>query len=129
MHVLLSFFQQFYGFAHELVLATEASATSKFSVVKSLGIAITSHALEQNLTFPFVTLPHYELLTRESRLLSGAKIIAYAPLVAKTVEGGNQTLKWQEYAQEHSGWIPESLQVAGLHDVVSNTRPFRREVV
>lgn len=112
--LITTFSIQFVGLAHELVLATKTSAASKFSVVQSLGIAITSYAMDRNLTFPFVTLPHYELQTRESRLLSGGEIIAYTPLVMQ----GNETMQWQAYAQQHSGWIQEGLIVNGFEGIV-----------
>jgi len=83
-----------------------------YSAVQSLGIALTSHAVSENSSFPFVTLPHFELRVEESREISGAELIAFAPLVPN-----EERTRWEVYANRSQGWIEEGLEFRGLGDV------------
>ena len=42
---------------------------------------LTSHALQTNQSFPFITLPHFEQQGSHFRALSGSHVLHYAPLV------------------------------------------------
>jgi class 3 adenylate cyclase len=106
------FHPQFFNFSQEIVGQSENRAESMFSAVHSLSISLTSYALTNGLDFPFVTLPHFELRVAESRALSGAEMIAFAPLV--TTDSRD---RWENYAVRSQAWIQEGLNFRGLGDV------------
>jgi class 3 adenylate cyclase len=100
---------QFFNFSQEIIRQSDNKAESMFSAVHSLGISLTSYAVTDGLDFPFVTLPHFELRVEESRALSGAEMIAFAPVVVN-----DDRARWEDYAVRSQGWIQEGLDFRGL---------------
>ncbi|KAL7580183.1 hypothetical protein ACA910_012934 [Epithemia clementina (nom. ined.)] len=115
-----TFESEFKGFAKELERITEASASSKFSVARSLSITITSYAVDKDLYFPFVTLPDFEIRTEEARALSEAEVIVFIPLVNEA-----QQEQWEQYAQDHQLWIRLGLDRQGLQIVDPGLVPLK----
>jgi class 3 adenylate cyclase len=107
-------FLQYLSFANEIVKTSELSVKSKFSAVRSLSIAVTSFAMHSNgpdAAWPRVSIPDFEIRSREARELSGAELIAFLPLVSSLEKS-----KWQEYAIQNQGWIREGLKNQGLEE-------------
>ena len=71
---------------------------------------MTSYALDTGHGWPNVTLPHFDIRTKDSfEKLAGAELYMFAPLVTR------DTLQpYQRYAWDHQGWIKEDLELRGL---------------
>jgi hypothetical protein len=74
-----------------------------FSTFRSLAETITASSFATEETFPFVTVPGFEVAGRHARIQSGIEILAYTPLISK-----ENTSLWQQYAFSRQGWIDES---------------------
>jgi class 3 adenylate cyclase len=57
-------------------------------------------------------LPYFSQLAEDTRAISGAEIVALAPLVH-----ASQQEQWEAYATNKQGWIHEGLKYRGLPDV------------
>jgi hypothetical protein len=71
---------------------------------------ITASAIATNQTWPFVTIPHFEVEASYCRQTSGAEILAFAPLI-----GANDIEAWGPYSVENQGWLQES------RDIIQNS--------
>lgn len=72
-------------------------------VLHSMSETVTSSANERNETFPFVTVPKFEVLAHNARVLSGSELIAFTPLV-----NDRDKYEWYAYSNKHQGWVTES---------------------
>lgn len=70
---------------------------------RTLSETITASSFSTNETFPFVTVPMFEVQGQHARQQSGIEIFAYTPLVKES-----QRDEWQAYSNTHQGWIQES---------------------
>jgi len=75
-----------------------------------LSSSLTSYALSNNLSFPFVTLPDMELLGSFIRVQSGAHFIHYTPIVTD-----DKRDEWEAYALEHRSHIDRAFQKDQLY--------------
>jgi hypothetical protein len=66
---------------------------------------MTSFAIETNVSWPFIDVPHFETRGTEFNDFSGALQIAYAPLVTN-----ENRKKWEDFAFEHQEWIIEATE-------------------
>jgi hypothetical protein len=64
----------------------------------------TSTAAARNDTWPFVTIPHFELRGDEMNKLANSDQITFVPLVKQELRQD-----WEAYALEQRGWLNESL--------------------
>ncbi|CAB9528965.1 respiration control sensor protein ArcB [Seminavis robusta] len=75
--------------------------------VSAMSSGITSYALQQqantNQSFPFVTIPHFEVLGSHLRVQAGSHIVHYMPVVTEEMRPA-----WEEYAMEHRHHIDDS---------------------
>lgn len=84
------------GFSVDLTLTAE----------DSLVTTMVSYANHNNLTWPFVTIPDFEL--RSAKIRSLAKGVWLNFYLRVTNE---QRAKWERYTAENKGWIDESVDV------------------
>ena len=108
------FNSQFKSFAKDIIGSTENKAESKYNVLHSLRITLTSYTLSAGMEWPNVVIPHFEIRSKEARELSGAELIAFAPIVSK-----DDKSIWEAFAVKSQGWIQEGLELQGLTDVSS----------
>ena len=73
--------------------------------LEMLSKTITSHAQSHNLTFPFVTVPDFELHGVNARILSKSHVIHYMPLIYDSNREA-----WEEYAMNHRTHIDVAFQ-------------------
>lgn len=71
-----------------------------------LATELTAYAHKSNTSFPFVTMPLFEVNARHARLQSGTIALGYVPLV-KT----HQKNHWEKYSVENQWWIKESREL------------------
>ena len=68
-----------------------------------LATELTAYAHKSNTSFPFVTMPLFEVNARHARIQSGAEVVGFVPLVEHRDKAA-----WGEYSVENQWWIEES---------------------
>jgi class 3 adenylate cyclase len=108
----LCFSTQFLDFSKQLLCGADINAKDILGKLPSLSDTLTSHTTSINATWPFVTLPNFDIRTKDSFEKLGAEITIFAPLISK-----ENKHNWEKYAIEHQGWIKEDLSLRGLQKV------------
>jgi hypothetical protein len=75
----------------------------------SQSVEITGEARRTNSSFPFVSLPKFELQGQSVLERSLLEKLSFCPIVKR-----NQLAAWNEFARENQGWIDESWDVQQL---------------
>ena len=77
---------------------------SKYEVAESMALSATSFAMDKNMTFPFVTIPDFEVQASNSRELSDTDLLSFCPLVTRA-----QQTEWEGMRTPEGGkrWLPE----------------------
>jgi class 3 adenylate cyclase len=115
---------QYYLFANTVRDITKFRVENMVEALDSLGESITAHAIDQNLTFPFVTLPMFEVAGRHARRHSRMELLFYAPFVS-----GNDKTAWEEYSVANQGWIDESRTITlGNDETLQGTSYFDMDI-
>jgi hypothetical protein len=68
----------------------------KLEALDTLSTSITSHALESNETFPFVTMPDFEYKGSNARISGDSILTLYLPYISADQRGA-----WEDYAQQN----------------------------
>jgi len=76
-------------------------------VFDSVSDTITAAARDSADGFPFVTVPHFEILGSHVRAISRVEMFAFVPLITE-----EQRVAWQTYADQQQGWVAESRDFA-----------------
>ena len=76
-------------------------------VFDGLAETITGAAISSGETFPFVTVPMFEVQGEHSRRATGVEAVTFAPLVAE-----DKREQWEAYAWKNQGWLEESRKIA-----------------
>lgn len=100
------FASQFGDDALLVIKSFHESVERNIQAASSLSTDVTSFALYNNLTFPFVTLPDFELRGSHFRALSGSNVVQWAPLVTKETRAA-----WEKYALENRFQIDKAFEV------------------
>jgi CHASE domain len=113
-------------FSNEIVENAELIMRDYAAVVHSLSTTVTSSALSGQQQWPHVTVPYFEVRTREARLRADLDVFVWAPLVMVA-----NVSAWEAYAVQHQEWIRQGLDYRGLHDVqpgpiASTVYPLRK---
>jgi hypothetical protein len=67
---------------------------------------IAATAIATNQTWPFVTIPHYEVDAAYCRQASGAEMIAFNPIISQ-----DDVDEWIPYSIANQGWLTESREI------------------
>jgi hypothetical protein len=97
-------------FANDLIKASELNVEAMFGTMEAFSLAATSYALDNNLTWPFVTVPDWELRTNQARHSTGLESIALTPLVYEP-----QLKEWEAYSQQNIDWLDQGLRIQGRY--------------
>jgi len=95
----------FAGVGEKVIGAIQEGSYRKMQAMDSLSSALTSHALEHNLTWPFVTFANSANLFEPHLSLADAASIVLQPIVSAEMRD-----KWEAYALEHQGWISKDIE-------------------
>ena len=87
-----------------------------FEELWDMGKSITSHALYANLTWPNVTLPHFDIKARDER--SRIEFVGFAPFVKPEDKVG-----WESYSVENQNWIAQDYEYRGWNDIEPDPIP------
>jgi hypothetical protein len=103
---------QFNAYAGDIAQNANSNAKKIASQVKILGTSLTSVALSKEMTWPNVTMPHFDLHAREAEELTGIELLVFSPIVPYEEKDG-----WEEYAWDNQGWIQKDLDLLGAKGV------------
>jgi hypothetical protein len=98
-----NFVTQFETSAFKVIESFHDLVEASLVTIDTMSISFTSFAIRENLTFPFVTLPDFELRGANVRIQTGASIVHYMPIVTDEMRP-----KWEEYAMEHRFHIDQA---------------------
>ena len=94
---------QFKGVSNTIQEFSRLKAISVHGSLESFGATLTSYALDQRTTWPFVVFPHFQVRGLLSNKETKAHTISINPLVyAKDVDA------WTEFTQQNQAWIAEA---------------------
>ena len=83
--------------------------------MRGVADTFTITAMSQNTSFPFVTVPMFEIVGGRAREQAKAiEMLTFAPIVSKT-----HKLKWNEYSVKQKSWLQESRKILQARDDVS----------
>ena len=94
---------QFELFANTIEDVSRIQYQALFDASVGITQSITAEAIALNQTFPFVTIPKYEVYAREARIASHAEVVSYSPRVK-----AEQIPAFNEYAAKNVDWIDKS---------------------
>jgi hypothetical protein len=89
--------------AQRIVESFHDAVERRLGAINSMATAITSHSLDTKQTFPFVTIPDFEVRGSDLRVQADATSISWAPLVTDETR-----VAWEEYALTNRFQIDES---------------------
>jgi hypothetical protein len=89
--------------AQRIVESFHDAVERRLGAINSMATAITSHSLDAKQTFPFVTIPNFEIRGSDLRVQADATGIAWLPLVTDETRDA-----WEEYALINRSQIDEA---------------------
>jgi hypothetical protein len=101
------FEESYNSYANTIGDAAKVHKHNLFSTMRSFSNTISASAVAKNSTFPFVTVPIFEVLAESALQQSESELLIFTP----KVEAGEVT-RWQEYATANEGWYEESKELA-----------------
>jgi hypothetical protein len=99
-----SFESEFEALATKVVDSFEFNVARKLGAIDSLDISITSYAVGTNATFPFVTLPDFDLRAANTLALADTFSVIFVPLVTQA-----NRLKWENYTVQNEEWLTKAI--------------------
>jgi hypothetical protein len=90
-------------YGHKIEDSFHGAILRRLAALSTMSTSITSYALTSNESFPFVTVPHFEVLGSDLRVQSDAFILHYMPLVNDSIRQD-----WEKYALENRHQIDEA---------------------
>jgi hypothetical protein len=111
---IYSFSFQFLKLASEIIERSETNAENTVGQVRSLAIAISSHAsaFEMENAWPNITLPHFKPRVQGAVDLTGSELFAFTPIVPIAERESFEAYTATEWPLHQDGVIPED-----IHDV------------
>jgi hypothetical protein len=100
------FENQFQNDANRVVESIGASFEKAMRALDVLALTIVSSAQAMNQTWPFVTLPNFELHVAKVLPLTKSIFIRFAPLVAP-----ENRLQWESYSIEQHAWVNQTIRM------------------
>ena len=91
-----NFVTNFEQSAAQVVESFHGVVERNMAAIATLSTTITSYAKNTNSSFPFVTVPDFELLGADLRITSSSHLIYYCPKITN-----DNRLPWEEYALEN----------------------------
>jgi hypothetical protein len=99
----LNFESGYQAGAQRIVESFHDAVERRLGAVNSMATAITSHSLDTEQAFPFVTIPNFEIRGSDTRVQADATGIIWMPLVTDETRDA-----WEEYALINRSQIDEA---------------------
>jgi hypothetical protein len=94
------------------------TAANILATVAGMGTTVTSYALDENLRFPYVTIPHFDKRGDGFLKVAGAKNIFICQIIKE-----DRRLEWESWSVQNP-WIPEAYRPEGVPPNASLIVPF-----
>jgi hypothetical protein len=91
--------------AERIIESFHYAVVRRLGAINSMATAITSYAIDANQTFPFVTIPHFEIRGSDLRVQADAAIIRWMPLVTDETR-----VDWEDYALANRYQVDKSFE-------------------
>eukprot|EP00977_Amphora_coffeiformis_P022505 scaffold10917_cov155-Amphora_coffeaeformis.AAC.6 len=121
------FKSEFASYAREVAELTESQAENTFGQLRSLATAITSMALENDdnpngqKDFPYLSIPHFDLRSKEISELTGAEMFLFLPFVEQDKQGD-----FEAFLRDRQGWLADDYESRGLN--ASHLKPIPESI-
>ena len=106
----LSRLPQYETFAKQFSQLTQWEVTYNFALTEQLATSIITTTALTNSTFPYVTVPAYEVTGGYVDGMGGIMLAALAPLVK-----AEEQTQWEQYSVKNQGWVQESAYLKEAH--------------
>ena len=113
------FQNQFYAYAHSIADVTKVKVAAVDEGLQDLASEVTSYALVSNSTWPFVTMPNFEVNANHARRQTVTEVIMLNPLVTP-----ENRAAYENYTVEHQGWINEARKLRLPDSVDQESRVY-----
>jgi hypothetical protein len=90
-------------FANTIADVSQLQFRALFDSMRGFSRSVTTETISQNASWPFVTIPQFEVFGKQAREGSGVDSIALTPFVSET-----ELRAYNIYSQKEKGWIQES---------------------
>ena len=119
------FEDEFEARGNKLVNGFRDDSFQKMQALESLSLSLTTYAVGDNATWPFVTVPKSHEFLSPYLSLANAASIKFFPLVS-----ARQRWEWEAYAQENQGWVDEDIEkrLSEQADANNNNNDVRRSL-
>jgi uncharacterized protein (UPF0333 family) len=94
---------RFQAKAERIIESFHDAVERRLGAINSMATSITSYSLDAKQTFPFVTIPNFQIRGSDLRVQTGATTIAWLPLVTDETRDA-----WEEYALINRSQIDKS---------------------
>jgi hypothetical protein len=95
---------QYGGYCDTVGTSTQFHATNLKQSMEQMSAAISSQVLHTGDSWPFVTVPGFEVIGNGARTQGGLETIVFSPLVAR-----EQAERWASYSEQNlCRWVNES---------------------
>jgi hypothetical protein len=84
-----------------------------------MGTTVTSYALDKNLTFPYVTIPHFDKRGAGFLKQAGAQYVSLCQIIKE-----ERRSEWESWSVQNQQWIPEAYRPEGVPPNASLIAPF-----
>jgi hypothetical protein len=92
--------------ASKIFQSVGSSLDRTLGALDSLAVTMVSYARDENITWPFVTLPDFGVKMAKLLPLTDACLINVIPIVYP-----EKRKEWEEYSLLHQGWVNESVAI------------------
>jgi Adenylate and Guanylate cyclase catalytic domain len=110
----ISVFCRFYASATDVVQATQHQARDTFLALSNLATSIASYTMEQSKmmnaggrSWPFITIPNFEISGSQNSAISQALQLSIVPLVSRAIKS-----EWEVYSVVKQSWIQHGIDVS-----------------
>ena len=109
------FKNEFAALATKVIDSFEFNVARKLGAIDSLDISVTSYAVGTKSTFPFVTMPDFDLRAANTLALADTSSVFLVPVVKKDLR-----TQWEEYSVDNQNWIDTSLNRNTIGEAAPN---------
>eukprot|EP00934_Nitzschia_sp_Nitz4_P002763 Nitzschia sp. Nitz4//scaffold207_size38617//10//3538//NITZ4_007669-RA/size38617-snap-gene-0.0-mRNA-1//1//CDS//3329541587//2753//frame0 len=114
-----NFDSKFQAYVTSVAEVSQFRMEDDFSSMDNMALALTSYASASEATWPYVTMPAFEV---QASTLRGRLNSEWVSLVTLVEEDDRQA--WEDYSVEEQKWISESLEYADEEDFGNSIVPY-----
>mmetsp|Transcript_11948 Transcript_11948/g.34526 ORF Transcript_11948/g.34526 Transcript_11948/m.34526 type:complete len:1265 (-) Transcript_11948:28-3822(-) len=96
---------QYYTHAQQILSSFNAAIDKKLGAINTMANSFTTYAQYSNQRFPFITLPNFDVVGENTRVLADSHVIHWLPLVTD-----EDRPKWEEYALANRSHADEAYE-------------------